>query len=108
MAQQLVYVSTNKSRLCPICGEESLDGDRFEDACNHILRHGLKRLHVGQETRETTMVSRGTQPWRYLRVRSNFNRGTPRSSAPCQAEQDEIKIAGRPAAARWEGHKPKA
>jgi hypothetical protein len=50
MAQQLVYVSTNKSRLCPICGEESLDGDRFEDACNHILGHGLKRLHVGQET----------------------------------------------------------
>jgi transposase len=49
--QQLVYVTTNTSRLCPICGEESLDGDHFEDACNHVLRHGLKCLHIGQETR---------------------------------------------------------
>jgi hypothetical protein len=46
----MIYVSTNESRLCPLCGDESLDMEHFEDSCNHLLGHGLKCLHVGQET----------------------------------------------------------
>lgn len=49
MAKQLIYISTSVSRGCPICSEP-LDHDRFEDACSHVLGHGLKCLHVGQET----------------------------------------------------------
>lgn len=50
MAQRLVYVSTNVPRSCPVCGETALIYNFFEDACNHLLEHGLKLLHVGQET----------------------------------------------------------
>jgi hypothetical protein len=48
----LVKVSTNEGRPCPLCNEH-LDGtetSKFELACNHLLEHGLKVLHVGTET----------------------------------------------------------
>jgi hypothetical protein len=55
----MIYVSSNISRMCPLCSE-SLDGERFEDACNHMLAgHGLKCLHVGQET----TADREGKPW---------------------------------------------
>jgi hypothetical protein len=47
--EQIVYVSTGALRTCPFCGE-SLGLERFEESCNHLLGHGLKCLHVGQET----------------------------------------------------------
>jgi hypothetical protein len=50
MAPKMIYVSSNISRMCPLC-TESLDGELFEHACNHVLEHGLKCLHVGQETK---------------------------------------------------------
>ena len=46
----LIRVSTNEGRPCPLCGQ-FLDGtEEFEEACKHLEGHGLKRLHVGQET----------------------------------------------------------
>jgi hypothetical protein len=47
----IVKVSSDEYKNCPMCSGEQLDGkDRFEQACNHVLSHGLKCLHVGQET----------------------------------------------------------
>ena len=49
--KQLVRVSSNECRMCPLCDIE-LDGiHKFEDCCNHLLHdHELKCVHVGQET----------------------------------------------------------
>jgi hypothetical protein len=48
----IVYVSTNESRACPMPGcKFYLNGENFDGSCNHLLKaHGLKCLHVGQET----------------------------------------------------------
>ena len=48
----IVMVSSNGDRQCPLCHDFSLDGTKdWEESCNHLLReHGLKCLHVGQET----------------------------------------------------------
>ena len=48
----IVYVSTNVGRRCPFqdC-DTHLGLNQFEESCNHLLQqHGLKCLHVGQET----------------------------------------------------------
>lgn len=48
----VVKISTNEGRRCPI-REGFLDGtetEKFEAACKHLLEHGLKLRHVGQET----------------------------------------------------------
>ena len=50
-SEVIVKLSSNESRNCPVCGNQFLDGGQdFERACNHVLSHGLKCLHVGQET----------------------------------------------------------
>lgn len=49
----MVRISSNLGSPCPICKDVQLDGmEQFEEACNHLLSHGLKCLHVGQETIE--------------------------------------------------------
>lgn len=45
----IVSVASNVGKPCPVCHEEQLDGKRFDEACQHLLSHGLKFLHVGQE-----------------------------------------------------------
>jgi len=50
-SEVIVKVSSNIGSNCAICNNEFLDGtEDFEKACNHLLSHGLKCLHVGQET----------------------------------------------------------
>ena len=48
----IVMVSSNEDRLCPLCHDFSLYGTKdWEGSCNHLLlAHGLKCIHVGQET----------------------------------------------------------
>jgi hypothetical protein len=46
----MVQLSSNISRACPLCQTFSIDGDQMESSMNHMLAHGLKCLHVGQET----------------------------------------------------------
>ena len=48
----IVYVSTNEGTGCPIEGCDFFIGlEKFQESCNHLLqKHGLKCLHVGQET----------------------------------------------------------
>jgi hypothetical protein len=51
--EQMYRISTNERVDCPVCQFTTYGGDAvaFSDVCNHILReHGLKCLHVGQET----------------------------------------------------------
>lgn len=48
----LVKVTTGIGTRCRFC-DTFLDGsrERFEDSCEHLMKeHGLKCLHVGQET----------------------------------------------------------
>jgi hypothetical protein len=46
----IVRISSNEAGSCRVCGTY-VDGTKdFEAACNHVLEHGLKCLHVGQET----------------------------------------------------------
>jgi len=60
MSEVIVRVSSNEGRGCPFCSNEFLDGSQqFEKACNHLLSHGLKCLHVGQET----IAGRAGEPW---------------------------------------------
>jgi len=47
----VVRVSSGEGRPCPLCTGVHLDD--FEEACNHLLSHSLKCLHVGQETEST-------------------------------------------------------
>ena len=50
----VVLVTSEVTRTCPIenC-HRLLDGiDHFEDACNHLLQHGLTCVHVGTQTDE--------------------------------------------------------
>jgi hypothetical protein len=49
--KELIRISSNESRMCPLCDFE-LDGiHKFEDCCNHLLQdHNFKCVHVGQET----------------------------------------------------------
>ena len=50
-AEVIVTVRSDTLKWCPVC-QESLDGIRsFDSACEHMLSHLLKCLHVGQETR---------------------------------------------------------
>ena len=45
----MVYLKTNIGKRCPLPGcDEFLE--EFDKSCNHLLKHGLKCLHVGQET----------------------------------------------------------
>lgn len=46
----IVRISTNESRSCPLCNNVSLDGEWFERSAEHLFKHGLQCLHVGQET----------------------------------------------------------
>ena len=50
----MVTVASNVGKPCPLCREERLNGERFDEACQHLLDHGLKCLHVGQEGHGTT------------------------------------------------------
>ena len=48
----VVVVTSEVGRTCPIedC-HQLLDGmDHFEEACNHLLQHGLTCVHVGTQT----------------------------------------------------------
>ena len=49
--KELIRISSNESRICPLCDFE-LDGvHKFEDCCTHLLQdHNFKCVHVGQET----------------------------------------------------------
>jgi hypothetical protein len=57
----MVYVSTDEWKGCPMTGCEFYMGSgKFEESCNHLLQaHGLKCLHVGQETGEDS----SGKPW---------------------------------------------
>ena len=47
----MAYVNTNEGLRCPISGCSVSVPERFEKLCNHLIQeHGLKCLHVGQET----------------------------------------------------------
>ena len=48
----VVKLSTNEGRRCPVCNDflDGIDTQKFEEACSHLLKHGLKCLHVGTET----------------------------------------------------------
>jgi hypothetical protein len=50
--KMMVKISSNESRRCPECNEMLHAGEteEFQNTCNHLLAHGLKCLHVGQET----------------------------------------------------------
>jgi hypothetical protein len=56
----IITVNSNIFRGCPLCNSVPLDGSKgFDEACNHLLQtHGLKCLHVGQET-----INDGGKPW---------------------------------------------
>ena len=57
----MIVTTEDDSRGCPIqdC-HELLDGiNHFEDACNHLLQHGLICVHVGTQTDDGP----GGQPW---------------------------------------------
>jgi hypothetical protein len=42
---------------------DGTDNPKFDEACNHLIKkHGLKCLHVGQET---THGSDGETPWQF-------------------------------------------
>ena len=54
-SKQLFHISTSVIGNCPVCGAggEKIsmdDSEYFEKMCNHLFEHGLKCLHVGQET----------------------------------------------------------
>lgn len=46
----VIHVSTNIGRGCPICSDKFLGLEDFADSVNHCLSHGCVLLHVGQET----------------------------------------------------------
>jgi len=50
--ESVVHVSTSVGRPCRINGCGFFLGlDKFQESCNHLIQqHGLKCLHVGQET----------------------------------------------------------
>jgi hypothetical protein len=50
--KQIVSVRSDTGAPCPLCAGTRLDGHNdFDKACNHLMKdHGLKCLHVGQET----------------------------------------------------------
>lgn len=50
--QQIVHISSNITRTCPVCRNRMLGADRWEDSVNHVLGHGWKLLHVGGERDE--------------------------------------------------------
>jgi len=52
LAEELIaYVSSSLGHRCPVSGcGYFLTPDSFQDGCNHMLNHGFKCLHVGQET----------------------------------------------------------
>jgi hypothetical protein len=46
----IITVASNMGNPCPLCRNVQLDGiEHFDEACQHLLDHGLKCLHVGQE-----------------------------------------------------------
>ncbi len=50
----IVTVASNMGKPCPLCNNVQLDGtEHFDEACQHLLNHGLKCLHVGQEAHGT-------------------------------------------------------
>jgi hypothetical protein len=59
--ETMIHVSTNVQRQCPICRDSGdlMGDDHFEQMCNHLLKHGLECLHVGQETHRTA----NGKPW---------------------------------------------
>jgi hypothetical protein len=51
--EKLIRVSTHVQTGCPLCSSWQQSGSEhryFEEMCNHLFTHGLKCLHVGQET----------------------------------------------------------
>lgn len=64
---QIVTVSSNMMGPCPLCSQAAttmLDGTetpKFDDACNHLINvHGLKCLHVGQQTKNNAAAGDGS------------------------------------------------
>jgi hypothetical protein len=50
--KRLIRVTSLINRNCPLCNgfEWGPEKDHFERLANHLLEHGLKCVHVGQET----------------------------------------------------------
>jgi hypothetical protein len=63
LAKQIIRrISTNETVSCKLCDFTPYGGSgaAFDDVCNHLMKeHGLKCLHVGQETTHGT----DSQPW---------------------------------------------
>lgn len=54
--EQILVIRTGEyPELCPVCGKKTTDHPRPDDLrrpVNHMLKHGWKLLHVGQQTLE--------------------------------------------------------
>jgi hypothetical protein len=50
-SELIIRLSSNSGRYCPMCSDFYLNGpEQFEESCKHLFSHGLKCLHIGQET----------------------------------------------------------
>jgi hypothetical protein len=46
----MVKVSSDVGEKCPLCDFFMKGSEQWQEACNHLLAHGLKCIHVGQES----------------------------------------------------------
>lgn len=51
LKERLIKVSSNEAFPCPLCERGvQLDGGDLRETAAHLFQHGLKCVHVGQET----------------------------------------------------------
>jgi hypothetical protein len=53
--KQVFQISTNIWKNCPECSNmphSAIGDDEIDERVNHVLQHGYKLLHVGQQTSE--------------------------------------------------------